>query len=146
MRAVIQRVTGASVTVGGRIVGRIHAGLLVLVGFAPGDDLAAVRWMAEKIARLRIFEDEAGKMNRSVVDIGGEILLVPQFTLYGDAAKGNRPGFAGAAPPEQAEILYEEMIRTCRTQSGVPVERGAFGASMRVELVNDGPVTLLLER
>lgn len=146
MRAVIQRVTGASVTVGATVVGRIGTGLLVLAGFAPGDDAAAVRWMAEKIVRLRIFEDDAGKMNRSVADIGGGILLVPQFTLYADAAKGNRPGFAGAAPPERAKLLYEEMIRLLREHPGVPLETGVFGASMRVELVNDGPVTILLER
>ena len=146
MRAVIQRVGGASVTVDGKAVGRIGQGLLVLAGFAPGDDGAAVRWMCEKIARLRIFEDEAGKMNRSVADIGGGILLVPQFTLYGDASKGNRPSFTGAAPPDRAEALYEETIRTLRETSGVPVEAGIFGAAMQVELVNDGPVTILLER
>lgn len=146
MRAVIQRVGGASVTVDGREVGRIGPGLLVLAGFAPGDDAAAVRWMCEKIARLRIFEDEAGKMNRSVADIGGGILLVPQFTLYGDASKGNRPSFTDAAPPDRAEALYEETIRTLREISGVPVESGIFGAAMQVALVNDGPVTILLER
>lgn len=146
MRAVIQRVIRASVTVDGKGVGRIGPGLLVLAGFAPGDDAAAVRWTAEKIARLRIFEDEAGKMNRSVADIGGGILLVPQFTLYGDAAKGNRPSFTGAAPPERARALYEEMIRVLREGSGVPVETGVFGASMQVELLNDGPVTILLEK
>ena len=146
MRAVIQRVSGASVTVDGRVVGRIGPGLMVLAGFAPGDDGAVVRWMCEKIARLRIFEDEAGKMNRSVDDIGGGILLVPQFTLYGDASKGNRPSFTGAAPPDRAEALYEETIRTLREIVGVPVEAGIFGAAMQVELVNDGPVTILLER
>ncbi len=146
MRAVIQRVSGAKVTVGGDEVGRIGRGLLVLAGFAPGDDDAVLRWMAEKIVRLRIFEDGAGKMNRSVADIGGGILLVPQFTLYGDAAKGNRPGFSGAAPPERAHPLFERMARRLREASGVPVETGRFGASMRVELVNDGPVTILLEK
>lgn len=146
MRAVIQRVARASVTVDGEEVGRIGPGLLVLAGFAPGDDVAAVRWMAEKIARLRIFEDTAGKMNLDVAGIGGGILLVPQFTLYGEAAKGNRPSFTGAAPPGQANALYEEMSRVLREGSGVPVETGIFGASMRVDLVNDGPVTILLER
>jgi len=146
MRAVIQRVASASVSVDGTEVGRIGPGLLVLAGFAQGDDAAAVRWMAEKVARLRIFEDAAGKMNLDVAGIGGGILLVPQFTLYADAAKGNRPSFTGAAPPGPANARYEEMIRVLREMSGVPVETGVFGASMRVELVNDGPVTILLER
>lgn len=146
MRAVVQRVGPASVSAGGTILGRIGAGLLVFAGFAPGDDRDTVRWMADKIAKLRIFEDDAGKMNRSVAEVGGEILVVSQFTLYGDAAKGSRPSFTGAAPPEQAEALYEEMIRRLRESSGVPVETGAFGARMEVDLRNDGPVTLLLER
>jgi len=146
MRAVGQRVGEARVTVKGRTVGQIGPGLLVLAGFAPGDDAAVVRWMAEKVVRLRIFEDAGGKMNRSVADIGGGILLVPQFTLYGDAAKGNRPSFAGAAPPRQANTLFDEWIRAVREVSGSPVETGIFGASMQVELVNDGPVTILLER
>jgi len=146
MRAVIQRVTRAQVAVDGTVVGRIGPGLLVLAGFAPGDDAAAVRWMAEKIARLRIFEDAAGRMNVDVAGIRGGILLVPQFTLYADAAKGNRPSFTGAAPPGQANALYEEMIRVLREGSGVPVETGVFGSSMQIELVNDGPVTILLER
>jgi len=102
--------------------------------------------MCEKIARLRIFEDEAGKMNLSVADVGGGILVVSQFTLCGDAAKGNRPSFTEAAPPEIAEPLYEEMVRRLKTIAGVPVETGSFGAGMDVELVNDGPVTILLER
>lgn len=146
MRAVVQRVGWASVAAGGKLLGRIGPGLLVLAGFTHGDDAEAVRWMADKIAKLRIFEDEAGKMNRSVAEIGGGILLVSQFTLYGDAAKGNRPSFTGAAPPEQAETLYEEMIRRLGEASGVPVATGAFGARMEVELRNDGPVTLVLER
>jgi len=146
MRAVVQRVGEARVTVGGSTVGQIGPGLLVLAGFAPGDDASVIRWMAEKVVRLRIFEDAGGKMNRSVSDIGGGILLVPQFTLYGDAAKGNRPSFAGAASPGQANALFDELIRAVREVSGVPVETGIFGASMRVELVNDGPVTILLER
>lgn len=146
MRAVIQRVAGAAVTVDGKEVGRIGQGLLVLAGFAPADDSAAMRWMGEKIARLRLFEDRAGKMNLDVAGVGGGILLVPQFTLYGDASKGNRPSFTGAAPPERAIVLYEELTRILRESSGVPVETGVFGASMRVEMVNDGPVTILLER
>lgn len=146
MRAVVQRVGRASVAAEGKVLGRIGPGLLVFAGFAPGDDGDTVRWVADKIAKLRIFEDDAGKMNRSVAEIGGGILLVSQFTLYGDAAKGNRPSFTGAAPPERAEALYEEMIRRLRETSGVPVETGAFGARMEVDLRNDGPVTLLLER
>ncbi len=144
MRVLIQRVKSASVAVDGRIIGKIGPGLLLFAGFTHGDDVAAVAWMCEKIARLRIFEDEAGKMNRSVVDVGGEILAVPQFTLYADAAKGNRPSFTDAALPETAEPLYEEMVRRLRADAGVPVETGAFRAEMAVELVNDGPVTILL--
>jgi D-aminoacyl-tRNA deacylase len=146
MRALVQRVGRASVAAEGKLLGRIGPGLLVFAGFAPGDDRGTVRWMADKIVKLRIFEDEAGKMNRSVAEIGGGILLVSQFTLYGDAAKGNRPSFTGAAPPERAEALYEELIGRLRETSGVPVETGTFGARMEVELRNDGPVTLLLER
>ncbi len=146
MRVLIQRVKSASVAVGGTVRGRIGHGLLVFVGIAHADGESHVRWMCEKIARLRIFEDEAGKMNRSVVDVGGGILVVSQFTLYGDAAKGNRPSFTEAAPPPAAEPLYEEMIRRLKATSGVPVETGSFGAEMEVSLVNDGPVTILLEK
>ncbi|HSL91462.1 MAG TPA: D-aminoacyl-tRNA deacylase [Candidatus Limnocylindrales bacterium] len=136
----------ASVTAGGKILGRIGQGLLAFVGITHTDDESHVRWMCGKISRLRIFEDEAGKMNRSVADIGGGILLVSQFTLYGDAAGGNRPGFSKAAPPAIAEPLYGEMVRRLAATSGVPVETGSFGAEMEVALVNDGPVTILLER
>lgn len=146
MRAVVQRVSRASVTSGGKLLGGIGQGLLVFVGFAPADDDAAVSWMAEKIVNLRIFEDDEGKMNRSVADIGGGILLVPQFTLYGDARKGNRPGFDAAAGPEVAEPLYREMVSLLKGRAFPPVESGLFGAQMEVELVNDGPVTILLER
>lgn len=146
MRILIQRVKSSSVEVDGRIVGRIGPGLLVFAGFTHGDDAAAVAWMCEKIARLRIFEDAAGKMNRSVKDVGGGILIVPQFTLYADASKGNRPSFTDAALPQVAEPLYEEMVRRLRADSGVPVETGSFRAEMAVALVNDGPVTILLER
>ncbi|MDA8123108.1 MAG: D-aminoacyl-tRNA deacylase [Deltaproteobacteria bacterium] len=146
MRVLIQRVKSASVAVGGTVRGRIGYGLLAFVGITHADDESHVRWMCEKILRLRIFEDEAGKMNRSVVDVGGSILVVSQFTLYGDAAKGNRPGFTEAAPPEKAERLYDEMVRRLRETQGVPVETGSFGAEMEVSLVNDGPVTILLER
>ncbi len=146
MRAVIQRVARASVTSEGRLLGSIGPGLLVLVGVAPGDGAATVRWMAEKILRLRIFEDAAGKMNRSVEDVAGGILVVSQFTLYGDAARGNRPSFTPAASPEIARPLYEELVRTLASMTTLPVATGSFGAAMEVALVNDGPVTILLER
>lgn len=146
MRVLIQRVKSASVTAGGEVLGRIGHGLLAFVGIAHSDRETHVRWMCEKIARLRIFEDAAGKMNRSVADVGGAVLLVSQFTLYGDAAGGNRPSFTGAAPAATAEPLYEEMIRCLRETAGVAVETGAFGATMEVTLVNDGPVTILLEK
>ncbi len=146
MRVVVQRVLRARVTAGGRLLGSIGAGLLVLVGFAPADDADIVRWMAEKLVRLRIFEDREGKMNRSVAETGGGILVVSQFTLYADAGRGNRPGFGGAAPPAIALPLYEETLRVLRSLHAGPVEAGEFGASMEVELVNDGPVTLLLDR
>ncbi len=146
MRAVIQRVGRASVTSEGRLLGSIGPGLLVFVGVTRGDDAAAVRWMAEKILHLRIFEDAAGKMDRSVEDIGGGILVVSQFTLYGDAAKGNRPSFIAAAPPEIAKPLYEEFVGALASMTSLPVATGSFGAAMEVALVNDGPVTILVER
>jgi len=139
-------VKNASVSSQGRLLGRIGQGLLVFAGFTHADDGAAVQGMCEKIVRLRIFEDEAGKMNRSVVDVAGGILVVSQFTLYGDAAKGNRPSFTDAAPPEQAEPLYQEMIACLKRLAPVPVETGSFRAEMAVALVNDGPVTILLEK
>ena len=146
MRAVIQRVVRASVTSEGTLLGSIGPGLLVFVGVTRGDGAAAVRWMAEKILHLRIFEDAAGKMNRSVEDIGGGILVVSQFTLYGDAARGNRPSFVAAAPPEVAKPLYEEFTGALASMTSLPVATGSFGAAMEVALVNDGPVTILLER
>lgn len=146
MRAVIQRVGRASVTSEGKLLGSIGPGLLVFVGVARGDGAAVVRWMAEKILHLRIFEDPAGKMNRSVEDIGGGILVVSQFTLYGDAARGNRPSFIAAAPPEAAKPLYEEFVGALASMTCLPVATGSFGAAMEVALVNDGPVTILLER
>ncbi|HBX43889.1 MAG TPA: D-tyrosyl-tRNA(Tyr) deacylase [Deltaproteobacteria bacterium] len=146
MRAVIQRVSRASVSSGGKPLGAIGHGLLVLVGFGRGDDSAAVAWMAEKIVKLRIFEDEAGKMNRSVADVGGGVLVVPQFTLYGDAQKGNRPGFDAAARPERSEPLFRKLVAYLAERTSLSVASGAFGAQMEVELVNDGPVTILLER
>jgi D-tyrosyl-tRNA(Tyr) deacylase len=146
MRAVIQRVSQASVTADGAVVGSIGKGLLVLLGIGRGDDEASCRWLAEKLLKLRVFEDAEGRMNRTVSDTGGEILVVSQFTLYGDITKGNRPGFDGAAPPETAEPLYEKTVAYLRAVSTVPVATGRFRASMEVSLVNDGPVTFLLER
>lgn len=145
MRAVVQRVSRAAVRVDGETVGTIGRGFVVLAGFAPGDTDADLAWMAEKIAGLRVFGDAEGKMNLALEDVGGAVLVVSQFTLYGDASKGRRPSFIGAAPPEQAEALYERYVALLRGR-GVPVETGRFRAMMDVELVNDGPVTLLLER
>ncbi len=145
MRAVVQRVSRAAVRVDGETVGAIARGFVVLVGFAPADDEAALAWMAEKLAGLRVFGDAEGKMNLGIQEVGGAMLVVSQFTLYGDASKGRRPSFVGAAPPEQAEGLYERFVALLR-ERGVRVETGRFRAMMDVELVNDGPVTLLLER
>lgn len=144
MRSVVQRVTRGVVRVGRQVVGEVGRGLVVLLGVAEGDSSEDARWTADKLAQLRIFEDEAGKMNRSVEDVGGSILLVSQFTLLGDARKGNRPSFVGAAPPEQANARYEEVAALLRARS-VPVATGVFRAHMEVELLNDGPVTLLLD-
>jgi D-tyrosyl-tRNA(Tyr) deacylase len=145
MRIVLQRVSRARVTVGGRVTGEIGAGLLLLVGFTEGDGEAEVGWMAEKVVGLRIFPDDEGKMNRSVEEAGGAVLIVSQFTLYGDARKGRRPSFIEAARPETAIPLYERFVELVRA-TGRPVATGEFGAMMDVELVNDGPVTLILER
>ena len=144
MRAVIQRVSRASVTVEGNVTGSIDRGLLVLVGVGHGDTDASARTLAAKIARLRIFGDEAGKMNLSVRDVGGGVLAVSQFTLLADTRKGNRPSFIGAAPPEEANRLYEVFCEAMADED-VPVEKGVFGAMMDVELVNDGPVTIVME-
>ena len=129
----------------GRVTGRIARGLLLLVGFTHGDDDAQVAWMADKVAGLRVFSDAEDKMNLALADIGGALLVVSQFTLYGDAAKGRRPSFVDAARPEQAIPLYQRFVALLR-DTGTPVETGEFGATMEVELVNDGPVTLWLER
>ena len=144
MRAVIQRVTRASVTVEGRVAGEIGAGLLVLLGVSKTDNPESASYLAEKIANLRIFSDEAGKMNLSVLDIGGSALVVSQFTLYGDTRGGRRPSFIQAAPPEEANRLYQEFVKSLRSL-GMKVETGVFQAHMQVELVNDGPVTILLD-
>jgi D-tyrosyl-tRNA(Tyr) deacylase len=146
MRAVIQRVSRASVAVEGEVVGGVGRGLLVLLGIGRGDDEAAGRWLCDKILKLRVFEDGEGRMNRTVEEAGGGILVVSQFTLYGDIRKGNRPGFDAAAPPDVAEALYDKAVEYLRAVSPVPVATGRFGASMEVSLVNDGPVTFLLER
>lgn len=144
MRVVIQRVTSAQVDVGGATVGAIGHGLLLLVGFEAEDGMADLDWMCGKLTRLRIFDDADGVMNLSVQEIGGEVLAVSQFTLYGDCRKGRRPSFTGAAPPAVAEPLYEAFVRAVRLL-GVPVQTGRFAADMQVELVNDGPVTFILD-
>jgi D-tyrosyl-tRNA(Tyr) deacylase len=144
VRAVVQRVTKASVSIGGEVVGAIEFGLVVLLGVKPGDDERAIDFLAEKIANLRIFPDDDGKMNRSVLDDGGGALVVSQFTLYGDCRKGRRPSFIDAAPPEIAEPLYERFVARLRGY-GLKVETGRFAADMKVELVNDGPVTLIVD-
>lgn len=144
MRAVVQRVSRANVTVEGRVAGQIGAGLLVLLGVSRTDNAEAASYLAEKIVNLRIFSDESGKMNLSLLDVRGAALVVSQFTLYGDTRGGRRPSYIQAAPPEQASQLYEEFVRSLRALS-VPVETGVFQAHMQVGLVNDGPVTILLD-
>lgn len=144
MRTVVQRVTAAQVEVDGKVVGKIGAGLLVLLGVAKGDSEPEALFLAEKVVHLRIFEDENGRMNRSLQDTGGALLVVSQFTLYGDCRKGRRPSFDAAAPAETARTLYESFVAAARSL-GVRVETGVFQAHMAVSLVNDGPVTLLVE-
>ena len=143
MKAVVQRTARASVSIDGNTVGWIDRGLLVLLGIEPDDGEADIEYMVKKCSGLRIFEDENGKMNLSVQDVGGSILLVSQFTLLGDARKGNRPSFTGAAVPEKAIPIYERVISELAKR--LPVQTGVFGADMQVELVNDGPVTILLD-
>lgn len=145
MRAVVQRVARSSVRVDGRLVGEIGRGLNVLIGVREGDSDEDARWLAHKIAGLRVFEDEAGKMNLSLLDVGGEALVVSQFTLYGNTRKGFRPSFVDAAPPEIAEPLIERFVAFLR-EEGVPTQTGVFRAMMMVEIINDGPVTILLEK
>jgi len=144
MRAVVQRVTESSVTVGERAVGSIGRGLMVLLGVADGDTRQEADYLADKIANLRIFEDDDGKMNRSLLEVGGEMLVVSQFTLLGDCRKGRRPSFVKAAAPETADTLYEYFVEISRLK-GIRVQTGEFGAMMAVSLVNDGPVTLIVE-
>ena len=145
MRLLLQRVSRAEVRVDGRVTGRIGRGFLLLVGFAQADDETPLAWMADKVVGLRLFADDEGKMNLGLEDVGGALLVVSQFTLYGDARKGRRPSFVDAARPETAIPLYERFVALLRDR-GVTVETGEFGAMMDVELVNDGPVTLWLER
>ncbi len=144
MRAAVQRVSRGAVRVEGEVTGSVGRGLLVLLGVARGDGPDDARFMAEKLAALRIFEDPDGKMNLSVADVGGGLLVVSQFTLLGDARKGNRPGFSDAAPPDEANALYQSVCEQLRGK-GLPVAQGVFRAHMEVELVNDGPVTILLD-
>jgi len=146
VRVVLQRVSAAGVRVEGRVVGEIGAGFLLLAGFREQDGEESLAWMAEKVAGLRVFEDAAGRMNRSLDDVRGDILLVSQFTLYGDVTKGRRPSFVRAAPPDVAVQLYERFSELLRQRCPGRVETGVFGAHMEVELTNDGPVTLILER
>jgi D-tyrosyl-tRNA(Tyr) deacylase len=145
MRSVVQRVSRAAVRVDEEVVGEIGGGLLVLVGFTAGDERKQMEWMAGKVLTLRVFADEDGRMNRDVAEVGGELLVVSQFTLYGDVARGRRPSFVTAAAPDEAERLYNEFVDLCRT-GVVPVATGRFGARMEISLVNDGPVTLVLDK
>ncbi len=146
MRALLQRVSSASVSVAGETIARIDQGLLVLLGVFPDDNEATARQLADRTLGLRIFADAAKPMNRSVLDVGGALLVVSQFTLAADTRKGRRPGFSGAAPPAQAEVLYNAYVQALRSQApDTRIETGRFGADMQVALVNDGPVTLMLE-
>jgi D-tyrosyl-tRNA(Tyr) deacylase len=144
MRAVVQRVNRAAIKIDGICTAKIGRGLVILLGIRGDDNVADLMWMAEKIIHLRIFPDSEGKMNTSLADMGGEMLIVSQFTLYGDCRKGRRPGFSAAAPPELAEPLYNQFIEEVRRQ-GIPVGTGTFQAEMAVDLINDGPVTILLD-
>ena len=143
MKAVVQRVNQSAVQVQSQQIGAIEKGLLVLLGVGHADTEKQVKWLAEKIANLRIFEDQNGKMNRSVLDVGGSMLVVSQFTLLGDCRKGRRPSFVAAAPPAKAEALYEQFVAQIK-QMKIDVATGKFGAMMQVSLINDGPVTLIL--
>ena len=144
MRCVVQRVSRASVRVNAEGIGQINKGILALVGIEHNDNDNDVSWLADKLLGLRIFEDEHGKMNLSLVDVGGDLLVVSQFTLHGDCRKGKRPSFSDAAPPDMAKSLFDKLVATLRA-SGVKVETGQFQAKMEVELINDGPVTLMLD-
>jgi D-tyrosyl-tRNA(Tyr) deacylase len=145
MRAVIQRVSQASVTVEGAIIGQIQQGLMVLVGIVNEDDSADIEWLSNKIIHMRIFDDENGVMNKSLLEVGGAILLVSQFTLHAATKKGNRPSYIAAAKPEISIPLYESMIQQLQKDLGVPIQTGKFGADMKVALINDGPVTITID-
>jgi len=145
MRAVVQRVSRAEVRVDGKVVGKIGKGILVLLGVGQDDNDQDLQWMADKVVNLRIFEDENEKMNLSVLDVGGQVLVVSHFTLYGDCRKGKRPSYSSAASPADAERMYNEFVKTIESRYGIKVETGVFQAMMEVDLVNDGPVTLLLD-
>ena len=144
MRAVLTRVNSASVTIDGETVGKIGKGFLILLGVGPEDTPAHCKYLAQKVLGLRVFEDEAGKMNVGLEDVGGEVLVISQFTLYGNCRKGRRPSFTDAAPPALGEALYEQFLKECEAL-GFPPQHGRFGADMQVESVNDGPVTLILD-
>ena len=144
MRAILTRVKSASVTIGGEVTGKIGQGFLILLGVGPEDDEKTCRYLAEKALGLRVFEDENGKMNRSLEDVCGQVLVVSQFTLYGNCRKGRRPSFTEAADPELGNRLYERFLKDCE-ELGFPPQHGRFGADMQVESVNDGPVTLILD-
>lgn len=146
MKLVIQRVNQANVQIDNTVIGSINHGLVVLVGFHGEDTHNTIEWVANKILQLRIFTDKEGKMNESVIDIQGEILVVSQFTLYGMVKKGTRPSFIEAAKPEQAEVLYNYFLDYLKKQSQVPIESGKFGGDMKVSLINDGPVTIIIEK
>jgi D-tyrosyl-tRNA(Tyr) deacylase len=146
MRAVIQRVTSASVAVGGERVASVGRGFLVLAGFTATDDESTLRWMARKIVSLRVFDDEEGKMNLGIESVRGSILVVSQFTLYGDCRKGKRPSFDRSAPPDAANGLYEQFVSALREEAPCDVQTGVFQAQMQVSLVNDGPVTFVIEK
>lgn len=145
MRVVLQRCLDASVTIDGEVVGRVGHGLMLLLGIAPTDSNKEVEWMCNKVSSLRIFEDAEGKMNRSVLDVDGEVLVVSQFTLYGNCRKGRRPSFVGAGHPSMAEPLVDQFCQSLRSIGVSKVETGRFGADMKVRLINDGPVTLIID-
>lgn len=145
MRVVIQRVTEATVTIDGKVNAAIGLGLLVLLGIAPNDEQKDIDWLCRKISKLRIFNDENGVMNKSVIDVGGEIIVVSQFTLHASTKKGNRPSYIAAAKPDIAIPLYEQFVTTLRAVAGVTVGTGQFGADMKVQLLNDGPVTIIMD-